>query len=140
MKTSEVLNRAADLIEERGWTTGNSGFSGPRICLEGGLIAALGMGPRFVDVNLSALWACPAYRSVALYLDRDLTIDRESLLPKEPLWRWNDVEGRTATEVIEALRACAVIESAREEARLPGGVRPLPGHSVPVPAEAEAAS
>ena len=65
--TSEVLNRAADLIEERGWTQGTQGWK--------------------VD---------------GAFLDTD-----------EP-WKWNDTRGRTASEVIEVLRATAVIEAARE--------------------------
>jgi hypothetical protein len=33
----------------------------------------------------------------------------------DTLWGWNDRGSRTAAEVIEVLRACAVIEAAREE-------------------------
>lgn len=116
MNTSEVLNRAADLIEEHGWTQGTHGW--PRgngehapLCLEGGMIAALGRNWRDLDVN--AFWDCPAYRAVKSYLgDRC----RNALTGEDDadLWAWNDTVASTASEVIEVLRAVAVIEAARE--------------------------
>jgi hypothetical protein len=109
MTTSEVLNRAADLIEERGWATGLDAMSanpaGP-ICLEGALAAITDLGVRSDDPRRyeypSA--SCPVYMAVHNYLS----------LPFSRLFTWNDAIDRTAAEVIEVLRACAVIESARE--------------------------
>lgn len=115
MTTSEVLNRAADLIEERGWagqgTPRPEGFWHPEagsshpVCIEGALNAVLGERQK---------WECPAWRAVATYLaDRpDVVIHAASGLPI--VWAWNDRPGRTASEVIEVLRACAVIEQSRE--------------------------
>ncbi|HJR88945.1 MAG TPA: hypothetical protein VJ782_02165, partial [Aeromicrobium sp.] len=34
------------------------------------------------------------------------------------LWNWNDQPGRTASEVVEVLRATAIIEAAKEDAAL----------------------
>jgi len=113
MRTSEVLNTAADVLEQRGWVgydcPGNydtwgwgENLTGP-ICIEGGILAALGRPSRFTSIEIER---CPAGRAISDYLDRHETC---------ALWRWNDVEGRTAAEVIEVLRACAVIEAAREQ-------------------------
>ena len=104
MPTSEVLNRAADLIEERGWTQGDGWVlreSTPDapLCLEGGIQAATGL---VGQDRLDALWACPAWTAVADYLD---TLN---------VYGWNDRAGRTASEVVEVLRACAAIEASRE--------------------------
>lgn len=109
MQTSEVLNRAADLIEERGWTTGSKGWAykpNDPLCLEGGLIAASGM--TWDDLDPAEFYQCPAYLAVEDYLDL-----REGREFREA-WQWNDAEHRTASEVVEVLRACAVIEASRE--------------------------
>jgi hypothetical protein len=107
MNTSEVLNRAADLIEERGWTQGGSGWGigGQALCLEGGILAALGYRWEASDWSFEEFPECPAYTAVADYLDY-----------RSELYQWNDEGNRTADEVIEALRAAAVIEAAKETA------------------------
>lgn len=112
MNTSEILNRAADLIEERGWSKGVDAWtpeSGGGLCLEGAIMAAAGI-TRHIDAP-----NCHAYRSVRLHLgDRC----RNAVLPgadDDRLWAWNDTVARTAEEVIEVLRACALIEASREE-------------------------
>jgi hypothetical protein len=114
MNTSEVLNKAADLIEERGWVQGGVngiddpwGLAGGPVCLEGSIVAALGLKFR------SALYDCPAYNAVAQHLDRKpMPADAPF---HDSLWAWNDAPARTASEVIEVLRAAAVIEAAREQ-------------------------
>lgn len=119
--TSEVLNRAADLIEERGWQKGDGWCTtrneGAPVCLEGGLMAAMGIRVDVLSTGaLQSLWTCPAYSAVAAYLDRDVTLEDRGYgeaSPLEALYWWNDKS--TATEVIEVLRAVAVIEAAREE-------------------------
>ena len=136
MNTSDVLNRAADLIEERGWTGNGSGWSDPGesgpLCLEGGIAAALG-------VQFSRAWSCPAFKAVEAYLS-----DRTDLRP----FQWNDrqyhdrvllairahdfstgmfdmdaarvqAQEGGAVEVIATLRAAAVIEAAKETADEP---------------------
>ena len=106
LKTSEVLDLAADLIQERGWTTGSYGWplweeSMAPLCLEGGIMAALGFASMSPDNE--AFRSCPAYWAVQDYLDTD-----------GPLWLWNDA-GHTAAEVIEVLRAAAAVERVKEE-------------------------
>jgi hypothetical protein len=110
---SETLNKAADLIEERGWTTGPDGWAHIRresepLCLEGALMAASGMNRSDIHAFYTD---CPAYDAVADYLDRD-PLPRVAPI-SGALWQWNDSQN-SAEEVIEVLRAAAVIEEARE--------------------------
>jgi hypothetical protein len=109
MNTSDVLNRAADLIEERGWSQG-SGWclggrdSGGALCLEGGIRVAA----QEFDIH-----------QAAIHVVRDYLTDTrpEAINPACGTvipFSWNDAYGRTAAEVIEVLRATAVIEAARE--------------------------
>ncbi len=108
MHTSEVLNRAADLIEERGWSScsgwpGEEEYGGPsdgHLCLEGGIMAALGM--TFKDRRTSG----PAMNAVREHL---------AIPAGHALFCWNDLPDRTQHEVIAALRGAAVIEAARED-------------------------
>jgi hypothetical protein len=116
MNTSEVLNKAADLIQERGWITGGDGWAdedsqAPGLCLEGAIMAAAGL--RFIG----EVPQCPAYRAVADYLGDEvctLRVPACNYVSPTRLYIWNDESGRTASEVIEVLRAAAVIEAARE--------------------------
>jgi hypothetical protein len=117
LKTSEILNTAADLIEKNGWVgpghseDSNWGLGGENLsmCLEGGILAATGFDMTKTESEaiesdeFERLIACPAYVAVQNYLNLDYEI-----------WQWNDTEGRTMEEVIEVLRATAVIEQARE--------------------------
>lgn len=112
MKTSEVLNKAADLIEERGWGQGPRTWTteGAELCLEGAIAAAMGKNanrsPRFENgIWPEDIQTCPAGAAVRDHLEWTHAY----------LCMWNDKTERTADEVIEVLRACAVIEAAREE-------------------------
>lgn len=109
MRTSEVLNKAADLIEEHGWIKGQGWPGEPyhtgKLCLEGGLLAAMGMVYQDIadDERHDEFRACPAYQAVREYTGHD----------GSSLWTWND--GRqSAIEVIEVLRGAALVEAARE--------------------------
>lgn len=118
--TSETLNIAADLIESRGWAGrdlkaedpwGGGARGTAPICLEGGIIAALGIelpplgrgGNAARNAILNKVPSCPAFVAVKDYLG----------LPGS-LYMWNDDRSRAAHEVIEVLRATALIEAARE--------------------------
>ena len=111
MQTSEVLNQAADLIEERGWAKGNCGMDAREVaplCLEGALGAAAGVRVEhdlmpFPIYSYAAIEKLPAYRVL-----------RDHLECVADLYYWNDRQGDAAC-VIEVLRACAVIEQAREQ-------------------------
>jgi len=120
---SETLNRAAVLIEERGWRKGAGGWpgvgsdeSGKSLCLEGGIMAAL--GGTYSSLPMREFWACPAYVAVRDHLGLSDAMEPNvwgtTKVPADPMWRYNDARGRTASEVIEVLRATAVIEAARE--------------------------
>lgn len=121
MNTSDVLNKAADLIEERGWVQGPGwdwdGRGGTPLCLEGAIGAASGI--RGADTH-RPFNECDAGRAVRAYLDMTPNIapriewTAAPNLSNSPLYRWNDQWHRTAAEVIEVLRATAVIEAARE--------------------------
>lgn len=106
--TSEVLNKAADLIEQRGWTTGINGWGtareGSPICLEGGIHAAL---EGQVPWGTPEFEACSSYRAVKDYL-----VSTGDLPDDEPLWAFNDHSA--AERVIGVLRATALIEASRE--------------------------
>ena len=114
--TSEVLDRAADLLRDGRWITG-AGWPGaePRsedeLCLEGGIMAALGI--RYdTDLNdgglTDGLYACPAYEAVREYLAeaRDFKEKR--------LFRWNDAYAKNKRDVITVLRAAARREKKKE--------------------------
>lgn len=113
MSTSEILNRAADLIERYGWTHIKDdpndnpwGGAGKPMCIEGGILSAMGLEPLdsgLGDENDYILTNCPAYKAVQEYLGND-----------HRLYRFNDAEGRTAREVIEVLRGAALVESVKE--------------------------
>lgn len=122
MRTSEVLNLTADILERDGWMQDDGwwpAYEGAPVCLEGGMVAALGFGPGARPV----LRQCEAYAAVKSYLDLDnlglpclcgdktCTVD----IPQE-LYVWNDMPGRTQAEVIGVLRATALIEAAKENA------------------------
>jgi hypothetical protein len=124
LRTSEVLHLAADHIHGQSWIVGCTGWGegieggeSTGLCIEGGIAAALGLSltlDAFKDGSYRALATCPAYRAVADYL-----IDKGEFLGADSkLWRWNDKPDRTASEVIETLRAAAAIEAAREDAAL----------------------
>jgi len=111
MPTSEVLNRAADLIEERGWGQGGGTWAACEgaICIDEAVARALGFT------------GCNAFPSQGGIWPQDLDETAPSVAIREyldfhgyNLYHWNDSPGRTASEVIEVLRACAVIEASRE--------------------------
>lgn len=118
MRTSEVLNKAADLIEQHGWGMGPetwaiAGEDGQKLCLEGGIMAALGLelNGLYEESQPSALdqlYACPAYRAVHSHLEDQLDY------PEQSLWYWNDTTGRTQEQVIEVLRTVASLEAVKE--------------------------
>jgi hypothetical protein len=117
-RTSEVLNRAADLIEERGWAQGPAWDwygDGSALCLEGAIGIAAGIPTE------STTWQphneCPAGVAVREYLGLAAVAPYPRTVRdgSQPLWTWNDEATRTAAEVIEVLRAAALIEQAKEQ-------------------------
>lgn len=102
---SETLDLAADLVRDKGWTQGASGWEGPRVCLEGAIAAASGLDVFADGIGTMAVNQCPAGRAV-----------RRHLCYYGMLWAWNDREGRTAVEVEGVLRSAAAAERAKEQA------------------------
>lgn len=113
LKTSDVLDLAADAVQMGDWTqyTGWTERDGG-ICLEGGILAARG-GTTSREAN-----NCPVGQAVREYLGLTPTYDPDSFWesgdPNAPLYNWNDADGRTKEEVIEVLRAAAAVERVKE--------------------------
>lgn len=119
--TADVLNRAADLIEERGWEQGNSGLrvAGPH-CILGAIGAAADLDDFLSGDTIYNPTACldsAAGLAVRSYLDHG----PERIEETRAVWSWNDEGERTATEVIEVLRAAAAIEQAKHDASTDAG-------------------
>lgn len=120
MKTSEVLYTAADDVAQE-WAAGPFGMrvDGPH-CLMGAIGAAI--GARTVNVGIEE-----HVERVYSYDDVDESpagqaMRRYLAVPDfHGLYEWND--RRTGPEVEAALRACAIIEAARENDELPVDVR-----------------
>lgn len=111
--TSEVLYRAADLIEERGWGQGpGSMYANDGVCAMGAIhLAAFDRlaGERdnsYLDVHL-----CPAGQALYEYLVEGGVTDWQD----DTIWEWNDDQS-SSEPVIAAIRAAAVIEAAKENA------------------------
>lgn len=85
MNAADVLDQAADILERDGWTQGEWGFTGQPHCIDGGLIAAAN-----TDADYSG-----ALEAIAVHLRTT------------HLLAWNDADGRTADEVLAALRDTA---------------------------------
>lgn len=119
MKVSETLNKAADLIEERGWGTGHQSWANDPalpVCLEGAIGAAMGLTVNDLrsgsGIDPADLQLCPAGAALREHLSGWFNARGSKVAW---LCHWNDADGRTADEVIEVLRACALIEEARED-------------------------
>lgn len=116
MKTSEILDQAADVIEQRGWWRGDympdlnelqlrdvTVDSCP-VCLLGGLNVAVGNAPDepiYREANSAAFAAASAF---ADHLGIPLTVSATSLGDD-----WNDRQ-RSAEDVVRELRAAAASE------------------------------
>lgn len=105
MNASDVLNKTADRLESNGWLQGGlGGIEGPN-CTVGALRIA-GEVPEECLVPDGPVE--DAWHSFMDYIGGVQIAD------------WNDHPRRTATEVVEALRAAALIEAAKEN---PGAAR-----------------
>ncbi|MGC0365060.1 hypothetical protein ABH922_003044 [Rhodococcus sp. 27YEA15] len=94
---STILNTAADILEQDGWTQGKAvdRITGCR-CAIGAINEAAGLtlaGPASTE-------------SITVWRDAVFAVRRKIGYSSVPAW--NDAEGRTAIEVIAALRAAAV--------------------------------
>lgn len=112
MKTSEILDKAADVIERNGWVQDEWYEFGraedPRdcpVCAGGGLDVAAGYDPGEPD-DIPALSA--AVKAFAAHVDP--AFDPAAQGGYGTVAGWNDEPGRTAEEVVRELRAAAASE------------------------------
>lgn len=87
VKVAEVLNGAADLIERDGWCQGTPPESGP-VCAG-------------VAITRAARRGAVRLTERAVFQLGEVIGQQWSVIP------WNDAPGRTAAEVVGALRAAA---------------------------------
>ena len=103
MKTSEILSKAADIIDERGWYQGHympwgADRASCPVCALGAINVAAGFPPDGSPDESSDV-AGPAGGAAAelvLWLGGNFEIDH-----------WNDAPGQSAAVVVRELRACA---------------------------------
>lgn len=95
MTIAEVLEGAANYIEEHGWQQGHAGVPGGPRCLAGAIHSAIGVEP----VHHGLVDLLPKEFRSALNAVGKQTQTSPVL--------WNDLPGRTKEQVIDALRAAA---------------------------------
>lgn len=98
MNVSDTLNQAADLIEDEGWTQYKWKSRTGERCIMGAIRDVAGV-PELAAIPDGSIGA-EARNAIARYLWYPPSI-------------WNDQLGRTAEEVVEALRSAALIEGAK---------------------------
>ena len=96
--TSKTLNEAADLIEEYGWIQGSRGNPAVGFCAVGAIAYTLTGDSKPVDLPPAFWHAC---RFMEEWLKTNGHSCRLMIIP------WNDTGGRTASEVVDGLRAAA---------------------------------
>ena len=100
---ADVLRHAARIIEERGWCQDRIGTSGGAVCAIGAIKEAdPATGVDAMNWQRRLAWRTMRFAERAL----QLPIPPEGAL-RRPLSEFNDAPGRTAAEVIAALRAAA---------------------------------
>lgn len=125
MKTSEILDKAADVIERNGWHQGDWMHARPGrqddecpVC-EGGALNLAVTGSPCIDADDDDAPAdlLTAYEVMAHRAKPSLEIGPEDYTVGELLEAfvevvasWNDAKGRTAEEVVRELRAAAASE------------------------------
>lgn len=113
MKTSEILTKAADIIEDQGWVKGAAGTivgDGPK-CLMGAVGQAAGITTFPAAQDDQEHYSCvgiydhPAGKAL---------VEHMGVADSDHLWKFNDAaEG--VNDVLEVLRAAALIEAGRED-------------------------
>jgi hypothetical protein len=104
-KIGQVLTRAADLLEERGWCQGELTNDQGQHCALGAIVEVAG-GESAVREHLQF------YRGILPRI--------EDIIGEPDLLLWNDESGRTPAEVVAVLRAAARFGAGT---RNPGSVR-----------------
>jgi hypothetical protein len=111
VKTSEILDKAADVIATRGWWRG--GYKEPRrdprtcpVCVLGAINVATGSSPDAESSFKVPCVASAAANALAEYLYLNPGDDLIDVLGNE----WNDCDVESAEEVVRKLRAAAASE------------------------------
>lgn len=106
MTTAEVLRAAADRIEKYGWCQGGTGEQGERRCamraISHAIDAAFNVTIATDRRSPAAHVAKRAFEGARVALMKHLNLTGGWAVPG-----WNDAPGRTAEEVIAALRGAA---------------------------------
>ncbi len=121
MKTSEVLERAADIVEQ-GWAQKTYGEDDGHFCALGGIRAAVGFYKQYEDGRWYLNLQCKGYQipiaSSQQYLVRVIDDQRDEESLGDSIARWNDDKDRQQHEVVDALRHAAKFAKEDEDAAL----------------------
>lgn len=131
MKTSEILDKAADVIERNGWTKGKwytplevspeelSTENECAVCAAAAINIALDYLPDYQhDDDFMDEDAEKAFTVLAARVDHEVRLDVETGHPLfahhllDAVTSWNDRHDRTAEQVVAELRAAAASEKA----------------------------
>ncbi len=115
MTPAEILDKAADVIVERGWHQGGYMSLGAnpntcQVCVLGAMNVAVGNNPDDADVNIAeAAEAFAGYLGLVIRRDE---FDDDDDPDTDPIAEavgnnWNDFVATSAEQVVAALRACA---------------------------------
>lgn len=105
MNIAEVLTRAADVIDERGWCQGEAWAPGGQVCAHGAIWEALGIDRIDYDQGELTTGARPVFGAACDAIRRHIG-------PGRSVTGWNDEPGRTKDDVTAALRAAAKVVTA----------------------------
>lgn len=101
--TADVLRHAALLIEERGWCRADRQSPDGQLCIVGAIeLAQFGSVHELGDID-----GVPSEQIDPFALPGAMAVEKYLGLEARGTWGWNDAPGRTAAEVIAALRAAA---------------------------------
>jgi hypothetical protein len=103
-ESATLLRDAARQIETRGWQQDSIRGADGRVCMVGGIYAALG-----VDLSEEFVSLSPAQRDLAAEVQHAIELH----LGVDFAPDWNDAEGRTQAEVVKELLTVADLEDVR---------------------------
>lgn len=113
MNTSEILDKAADLIEQRGHAKRRHVTASGCLCAAGAMFAAVGMEPDHKQFETERWAGYTPERSDRVKEVFDWFrswLDRTGIDSEDPV-HWNDMQARSKAEVVSTLRRAA--EAAR---------------------------
>ena len=97
-----LLLRAAEVIEERGWTQGSYCDGDGGVCAMGAISVGAGYPPESIDGLANYVSGKAVMKLIKVIDPQGKFVDRIGSIPD-----WNDTRGRTKEEVIAALRTAA---------------------------------